>query len=116
MKSRAVSTSKITLKTLCLAQTVGEQNRGNTHFHTKGCRTIEHSFDESTCVMNPQMAIRKPVSPITRRMYLPGRKEAAFRDLWRPIGLGDDGDGAFWRHLEPFSAILAVFLSVRARN
>ena len=49
MKSRAVSTSKITLKTLCLAQTVGEQNRGNTHFHTIGCRTIEQSFDESTC-------------------------------------------------------------------
>jgi hypothetical protein len=58
--------------------------------------------------MNPQMAIRKPVSPTTSRMYLSGRKEAAFRDLWRPIGLEDDDDGAFWRHLEPFSDILAV--------
>ena len=59
--------------------------------------------------MIPKMAIRKPVSPITWRMYPPGQKEAAFRVIWRPIGLGDDDDGAFWRHLEPFSAILAVF-------
>ena len=78
MKSRAVSTSKITVKTLCLAQTVGEQNRGNTHFHTKGCRTIEHSFDESTCAVGfvgKRCAYRERPCPIQNKEVAREEKE-----------------------------------------